>query len=136
MKVAFFKGDTYGNFLDESICWWTSSNYSHVAIVIGDTWYTSSPSKGVHVYKEPECYSHKWDFVEVELDTFDVTCRAEALLGAKYDFMGLFGFVLRPAEGVSNRWFCSEFVAHCLGMQDAWRYDPATLYSSLTYCKK
>ena len=136
MKVAFYKGDMYGTLLDGVVCWWICSSYSHVALVVEDTWYTSTPTKGVHKYQQANYNPNEWEFVEVYDDAFECVTKAEKLLGAKYDYMGLFGFVLRPAEEASSRWFCSEFVAHCLGFSDAWRYDPATLYSSLTYCKK
>lgn len=135
MKVAFFKGGCNDNFFDGVVSWWLASAYTHCSLVIEDTWYTSSPGKGVHKHTAPEDL-HEWVIVDVYNDMFESVHKAEELLGAKYDYAGLFGFVLRPAEQASSRWFCSEFVAHCLGFDDAWRFDPATLYSALTYCKK
>ena len=40
MKVACYKGE--GDWADKLIRFWTGGIYSHVEIVIGDLWYTSS----------------------------------------------------------------------------------------------
>lgn len=47
--------------------------------------------------------------------------------GLGYDYFGLFGFVWRPHNGISRRWFCSEAVAAALGIPDPWRFCPNTL---------
>lgn len=136
MKVIFYKGMEYGTVFDSLVCWWISGKYSHVELVIGDFRYSSNPKEGV-VKKPYDIDESEWDIIELDTSfPFSEVVAAEALLGCKYDYLGLFGFVFRPAMGKNSRWFCSEFVAHCLGFSDAWRYDPAILYSSLTYCKK
>ena len=51
--------------------------------------------------------------------------------GARYDWLGLFGFVWRPGNGKGRRWFCSEAIAAALGMKDPWRFCPNTLAAAL-----
>ena len=46
--------------------------------------------------------------------------------------LGLLGFVWRRQAGEQRKWFCSEAVAAMLGYDDPWRFDPMTLYVTLT----
>lgn len=44
VRLAFYKGE--GDWVDKVVRWWTKSQYSHVEVIVGDTWYSSSPRDG------------------------------------------------------------------------------------------
>ena len=57
--------------------------------------------------KHPE----RWDYIECEVDPerLEVAVeQAERLVGAKYDFPGIFGFFLPIPIQDGQRWYCSE----------------------------
>jgi len=57
--------------------------------------------------KHPE----RWDYIEVEVDEERLEIaveQARQLIGAKYDFAGIFGFLLPLPVQDGQRWYCSE----------------------------
>lgn len=46
---------------------------------------------------------------------------------AKYDYWGLFGFIVRRIGGDKKRWFCSEAVAASLNFPEPHRFTPSIL---------
>lgn len=52
--------------------------------------------------------------------------------GQGYDLLGLVGFVARVLGQDKSRWVCSEAVAAMLGVPDAWRFDPCSLWAALS----
>ena len=57
--------------------------------------------------KHPE----RWDYIEVEVDEARLEIaveQARQLVGAKYDFAGIFGFLLPLPVQDGQRWYCSE----------------------------
>ena len=44
IRLAFYKGK--GDWVDKLVRWWTKSQYSHVEVVVGNTWISSSPRDG------------------------------------------------------------------------------------------
>jgi hypothetical protein len=135
MKVAFYKDRTH--FLDAAISWWTKGSYSHLELVFDQDGKTicasSSPRDGGVRTKEIELDPEHWDIIE--LKGYDESAAAEWFVnhdGAKYDFAGLFGFVLSPLPEDRSKYFCSEAVAYALGYKDAWRFSPNSLYAVLS----
>ena len=51
--------------------------------------------------------------------------------GQKYDWLGVFRFICPILRQSKNRWFCSEFVATVLGMDNPERQTPQTVYQYL-----
>lgn len=77
-----------------------------------------------------------WDLLEVGGDIDANINRAREWIteheSQGYDYLGLLGFVARVLGQDKARWTCSEAVAAMLGMPDAWRFDPCTLYAALS----
>ncbi|MGH8782050.1 hypothetical protein [Paraburkholderia sp.] len=73
-----------------------------------------------------------WDFVEAPGDADAVRAWFAARVGASYDWLGVFGFVLRPVGNEPGRYFCSEAIAAALGVSEPWRFDPDGLADLLT----
>jgi hypothetical protein len=131
MQLAFYHGR--GTWLDRLIRLWLRGRFSHVELVLDDgTCWSSSPRDGgvraAHIDLDPA----RWTLVPVAGDE----ARALALFtrhdGARYDWLGVFGFVLRPLGGDGGRWFCSEICAAALGWPDPWRFCPNTLAAVVT----
>ena len=51
--------------------------------------------------------------------------------GQRYDWLGVFRFVCPLLRQSKSRWFCSEFVATVLGMDNPERQTPQTVYQYL-----
>lgn len=130
VKVAFYKGrDT---FLDRLVQWWTNSTYSHCEIVIGDMAYSSSPRDGGVRAKKIAFTPEHWDFVVVpDANVGQVLQWFEQHAGAKYDWLGLLGFVIPHRFNWPDRWFCSEACAEALGFTKSWELAPCDLFHLL-----
>lgn len=136
MKVAFRKNDR-GRLFSRLISWWTRSPYSHCEAIVGewghDRYLCASASwvdGGVRT-KTIKLTPDKWDIVETDADQGAAYRWFLRNRGKGYDFLGVLGFLWRPMNTGANRYFCSEAVAESMGFYEAWRYDPATLYSAL-----
>ena len=126
VTLAFYKGRD--QFFDRAIQTWSRGPYSHVEIIIGNTWYTSSPYDGGVRSKQIIPTEGHWDFITLDhIDPNSVLDWYILHAGKKYDFLGIAGFVIRPIKGLEHRYFCSEAIAEILGLDDPWRYDPNTL---------
>lgn len=112
IKLAFYKGE--GNWVDKIIRWWTKSQYSHVEVVVGDMWYSSSPRDGgVRSMRMEDYNAEHWDIIGYPgvsaSDVFDLFRKTK---GSKYDFIGiLFSQVLPIGLHSSTKWYCSEWAA-------------------------
>lgn len=135
MKFAFFKGT--GTLLDKLIRFWMRGRYSHVEAVLaelGDGQYTvasSVPFVGVRI-ANIALPASDWDIVEAPGDVTSVRAWFAARVGTRYDYRGLFGFVLRRVDGEKGRYFCSEAIGTALGMSEPWRFDPNGLADALS----
>lgn len=45
--------------------------------------------------------------------------------GKRYDLWGAVASAVLRVRQQANRWFCSEIVLACVGLQDAWQFTPA-----------
>lgn len=141
IRLAFYKGK--GNWVDKVIKWWTKSQYSHVEVVVGDTWISSSPRDGGVRSMRMESYNvEHWDIIDypgvTSGDVFDLFRRTK---GNDYDFIGILlsvGILKRFRFGVhcKKEWFCSEFIAECLKLENSHKYSPQHLYEYVTSGKK
>lgn len=126
MKVAFYKAS--GDWTDKLIRFWTGGNYSHVEIVIGELWYTSSWYDGGVVRRKIDYKVENWDFLEVPDDLADnvieLFCTTKS---QKYDLLGiLFNEIFPFKVEDKNKWYCSEWVAKGLGIDI--KTNPNVLY--------
>lgn len=133
MKLAFYKGreDLY----DRLISWWTRGPYSHVELVIGEgLCYSSSPRDGGVRAKFIDLLPERWDVVDLgdRYDDGHAIDWFEDRIGARYDTLGILGFVWGPTREDRSRYFCSEAVAAALKIKDPWRFDPNALHALVT----
>lgn len=112
IRLAFYKGK--GDWVDKVIRWWTKSQYSHVEVVVGDTWISSSPRDGGVRSMKMESYNvEHWDIIDYPgvstVDVFDLFRRTK---GNDYDFIGiLFSQILPLGIQSKSKWYCSEWAA-------------------------
>ena len=118
MKVtlAFYKDS--GNIYDKLIRLWTKSKYSHVEIIIGQTWYSSNIRLGGVTTQPLRPLNDSWDYVDVNVDGRRLTKVLrfiESQQGTKYDIIGaIIGAGLNIDIHEKNKWFCSELVAEIM----------------------
>lgn len=127
MKFAFYKGR--GTLIDRLIRWWQRGPYSHVEAVLADnadgTFECASAMRGTGIrIASIALPATDWNFVEAPGDVDVVRAWFAARAGAGYDWLGVFGFVLRPVGQEAGRYFCSEAIAAALGVSEPWRFDP------------
>ena len=71
--------------------------------------------------------SEKWELIPLE--TVPASHLEEvwrSARGKKYDWTGAIGTVLKIRQS-ENKWFCSEFCAAVMGIDDGWRFSPNDL---------
>lgn len=127
MKLAFYKGR--GTLFNRIVCWWQRGPYSHVEVVLAtrtDGTYecaSSVPGVGVRIATKA-LPAADWDFIDYPADVGSVRAWFAAHAGAGYDYLGIFGFIVRPVGGEPGRYFCAEAIATALGIDEPWRLDP------------
>ncbi|WP_175948499.1 hypothetical protein [Burkholderia pyrrocinia] len=142
MRFAFYKGR--GTLIDRAIRWWQRGLYSHVEAVLADngdgTFLCASSSRGAGVrIATITLPAAEWDVLEMPVDVDDVHAWFDAHAGAGYDWLGIFGFVMRPVGGEPGRYFCSEAIASALGVNEPWRLDPngfADFVAAVAHCDR
>lgn len=140
MRVAFYKGRE--RLFNRAAAWWLCGPYSHCELVLGidsagqSICASSSMMDGGVRIKHMRLDPGHWDVIDVAGDADAALNRAWEWVkdheGEGYDYLGLLGFVARVLGQDKRRWVCSEAVAAMLGMPDAWRFDPCSLYAALT----
>lgn len=118
VRIRGYNGHGFGS---SFIRRFTFGNYSHVSIVFdtnhGEEEYESIQGRGVIVHA-PYTREEK-DFVELlvpinEEQRILAHITAMEMLGSSYDWLGIWGFMVRKDRHSKDRWFCSEYVAYCL----------------------
>lgn len=132
MKIAFYKStkSVYNTF----IRWWDAGHYSHCELIFSDGLAASAS------FADGQCVRSKqidfdpanWDFIELP-SHLEADARAffEATEGKGYDLIGQIRFLIAPYQGQKNKFWCSEWVASAIGMEQPWRYGPNGLYAAL-----
>lgn len=78
--------------------------------------------------------SSKWLLVDIKnQNTISVYNWFNRYSGAMYDWQGIVGFIAWFIPHQTSRWTCHEACAAALGIEDAWRLDPASLYNVVNY---
>jgi len=134
IRLALYKapGDTY----DCLIRVWTRSPYSHCELVLPDGRFaTSSPRNGGVRAKVIEPDPDVWDFLPLPwIKATSVEQLLEQEAGASYDWLGILGSQVLPAGIQSrSRWFCSEFCAQALELEQPQRYSPGQLAEAVRW---
>lgn len=126
VSIAFYKGKD--DLLDRLVQWWTKSPYSHCELVIDGVAYSSSPRDGGMRTKVIDFNPNHWDIIPISADKDACKKWFNDRLGAKYDWLGLLGFIIPMRLESPYRWFCSEAIASALGLPHPWKITPDTLY--------
>lgn len=119
-KSLYVAGHFGSGFGGSAIKWFTDRPFSHVSFVVeeGDLpllEIESIQGKGVWS-KEFDADKFDGQLFAVQPDQESISLIIEEALrlrGAKYDWSGIFGFLVRRKKQNDKKWFCSEFVAHC-----------------------
>ena len=130
-KLAFYIASN-GNLVDKAIAFYTRSKYSHVELVIGEYWYSTSP-RDLQVRKKSIVPTDgRWDFIDVEVDLDYVVGFYDRTKGAKYDWLGIALSQFIPINvHYKSRWFCSEWCAEAMRLDEPHRYSPQDLYEEM-----
>lgn len=114
VQLAFYKAK--GDWVDWIVRKWTKSIYSHCEVVIGDTWFSSSPRDGGVRMKKIEYKPEDWDLVEYKgVSEVAVHELYRKTKGCKYDFVGILLSQWLPLGLQSqDKFYCSEWSASLL----------------------
>ena len=126
-----------------AIAKWTKGPYSHVELVYIDEdkrikEFTADPKEGKVRIKdfEEDLNTYCWDFVVFDItedEWFKFQQYMEAVIDDKYDWLGIFGFIL-PIKDRETNWFCSEVNSNflkILGVKDLWKKEPSRISPNL-----
>lgn len=137
MRAALYKGTHPGwpGVYNRLIRWWTRSPYSHVELIFSDGIAASSSymDGGVR-FKKIDFDPALWDFIDLP-GHLEPAARQWFVdhAGQPYDLMGNVHFVISPIGDDKRKWFCSEACAAALGFPEPGRYDPACLFTVLSW---
>ena len=119
----------FGDWITRKI---TRGIYSHCEIAYplpsgGYACYSSSIRDGGVRMKVMPLPDDKWDLIPLEtVPAADLDRVWRSARGKKYDWAGAIGTVLKVRQN-GNKWFCSEFCAAVMGIDDGWRFSPNDL---------
>lgn len=135
VTIAFYKGTRPGvaGIYSWGVRRQTKGPYSHCEIVFSDGVSASSSfiDGGVR-FKKIEYNPKYWDFITIPgLSEEQARKWFEEHEGSKYDLLGNLHFVLPVIGDSKSRFSCAEAIASSIGMIDAWRYSPNSLYVAL-----
>lgn len=121
IKVIFGKNHLPFSWLIRIFTW---SRWSHCGIVVGDMVFEATATKGVVVTPLTnfiERYNnHAFADVVVRDSVANAYDRMAREIGKKYDFSAIFGIFLRTGWNNTDKWVCSELIAH---VADTYRED-------------
>ena len=131
VQIAFYIAEK-GTIADKLIAWWTDSKYSHVELVVGDMWYSTSPREGEVRKRDMPYHKDHWDIFDIEIDKMYLDEFFALTVGKKYDWKALILTQILPLDRQDrNKYFCSEWVANVLRLHNAYKYSPQDLYHRL-----
>lgn len=121
--IAFYKGpprnDLWHSISHYAIRLWTWSKWSHAELVIDGVCYSSSSRDGGVRSKVIDLDSGRWDVVPIEIDETSALAWFMGNDGDKYDWAGIWRFVLPFLPHGKRRWFCFEAIGQSLGFAGA-----------------
>lgn len=134
-QLALYKGPPRNDLLHSvshyAIRLWTWSRWSHAELVIDGVCYSSSSRDGGVRAKTIDLTSGRWDVVELPLSDEQAGKALAWFLtndGDKYDWAGIWRFVLPFLPHGERRWFCFEAIGSALGFAGSYRLDADDLY--------
>jgi hypothetical protein len=137
--VAFYRGK--GRLADRVVRIVTRSPFSHCELIRAEvrpergdtvTCISSSGRDGGVRIKDIALEDGKWDIYEVPWARETAWARAEAELGRPYELWSmLFCQLLNLRRHSREKWFCSELVAHALGLSMPHALSPGDLLRAI-----
>jgi hypothetical protein len=129
--LAFYCGA--GNWRDAVIRQTTGSRFSHVELLRDGHCISASKRDGNKVrLKRIDFKTGHWVMLHTAHDpraTWDI---ARQYIGAPYDTLGAVFSGVGVPRHIRGAWFCSELIAHSLGLSEPHRYHPGLLWAELT----
>ena len=93
---------------------------------------SAAPRDGKVRFKVLTLHPERWDIVDVPgITDSQMEAWFREHKDAKYDYLGLVGFVFRPIKGRSKKYFCSEAIAEAMGLNNPSRISPNDLYTAV-----
>ena len=147
LRIAFYLAE-YGNWLDQSIGYFTESLYSHCELVYPSTLedlknskslcYSSSPRDGGVRSKLIPLNNKHWHVYDIEINKeeklTELTKQIQNYflkhLNEPYDYLGAFGSAVKVPLYSLNKKFCSLACAQALQLKE-FNLSPANLFTSL-----
>ncbi|SFJ29627.1 hypothetical protein [Jannaschia pohangensis] len=137
--VAFYRG--HGTMADKVVRYATRSPFSHCELIlsdkrprIGDTVRCISASardNGVRI-KDITLKHGKWKIYAVPWAPPETWDRAEALVGKPYELWAMIlSQLVNFRRHARNQWYCSEMIAHSLGLSMPHAKSPGDLLRSI-----
>jgi hypothetical protein len=147
MKQVYVKGYDGAGFGGRFIKWFSFSLYpptSHVSNIYeidGEPIeYQSIQGKGVFVQLfDPDAGGGQLYYRDVSDEDFELMlAAAQSVVGAKYDWSGIWGFIRRKIKERADKWFCSEYTAwqfhkgnNRLSRKKAFQHTPGDVVTSM-----
>ena len=132
IKIHFYKARN-GKIRDKIVG--LVSVFSHVELEINGVCYSSSNrDKGVRSKVIDTSNAQKWLSFDLKKDIDENICLLyfESVRGQKYDWLNILLTQLIKLDIQSdNKQICSEFVANCLQLDNAYKYSPEALFYKL-----
>ena len=132
IKVHFYKARA-GKIGDKIVG--IASIFSHVELEIDGVCYSSSNrDKGVRSKVIDTSNAQKWLSFDLKKDIDKNICLNyfKSVEGQKYDWLNIFfSQIIKLNIQSRNKQICSEFVANCLGLENAHKYSPESLFYKL-----
>lgn len=143
--LIFYKG--HDGFFGKLVRWWTSSPYSHVALLFHSAdgaliLIEAMPGVGIRERRMATIDPAEWTTIQIPVSpsSYDhLLAWARQDLGEPYDWSGLFwSQVLHIPRSHPDKWFCSEFAVAALQLlnmlvgKKACSFSPGSLYCNLT----
>lgn len=136
MQVAFYTGRS--RLYNRIVSWWLYGPHSHVELILDEeddgTFRCGASSlmdDGVRI-KWMKLNPEHWTLLEVDEDYVKADQWFRAHRGEDYDLWGLLGAAWRRLTGKKPKWSSAAAIAAAFGYQDPWRFDPMTLWSTLS----
>lgn len=133
-RLAMYKGK--GNLFNALVRFWDGGIYSHCELVFSNGWSASASYRDGQIVRQKLITydTEHWDFIELPAE---LEPAAKEFLGSTYgkgyDLIGQLRFFYSPAHGQKKKYWCSEWIAAALGMNEPYRYGPNGLYSVLSH---
>lgn len=136
--LAFYNGE--GGPIDAAIRFVSRSEFSHVELIdmsrlhdprgtpaVSASWRDWGVRRKLITFRPDH-----WKIVSVPWAAQDAWTRAEAHLGAGYDYLGVaLSQILALRRGDRRRWFCSELCAMAIGLRAPVAFSPGGLFEAV-----